>query len=378
MASPKILFVAHELGSFRNHREHVVRAAMDAGFVPTLITAPVGDTSGIDYDYRPIRIERFRLAPVLDFLLFWRVLRALLADRPAIAHFINIKPYLFGGLAARLAATLGWKGKIVMTVPGLGRLYGEAVPGNRRARLRQALVEGLLRIATRRAEVTFETSSDRDFWIDRRLIRRDQAMVTQGTGVDLHKFSPAPRKGDQPLKVLFAGRLLLSKGVDIYLKAATILRATAIQMLIAGFIERDPDAVSLEALKGCRDIRFLGEVSDMDRLLRETDIVVLPSRYREGVPRILLEAAACGCILIATRFAGSAILIEPDKTGFFLEAATGDEMAQELATRIRELSAEPARRARLGMAAAAKVRQEGFGNEEIASAFLAIYRRAVR
>jgi len=109
MAPPKILFVANELGSFRHHREHVLRAAWREGFAPVLMAAPVGDASGVDYAYRPIQIERFRLAPILDFLLFWRVLRALLVERPAIAHFINIKPYLFGGLAARVRAC--WAGR---------------------------------------------------------------------------------------------------------------------------------------------------------------------------------------------------------------------------------------------------------------------------
>jgi len=272
---------------------------------------------------------------------------------------------------------LGWSGKVVITVPGLGRLYGEANPGNRKAGLRRAIVERFLRIAAVRAEVTFETAADRDVWIERRLIRPEQATTTQGTGVDLDRFLPGRRDNGEQLNVLFAGRLLRSKGIDVYLRAAAIMRDTAIQRRIAGFIETDPDAVSAESLKSHPEIQFLGQVADMDRLLRETDIVVLPSRYREGVPRILIEAAANGCIPVTTRFPGSAILIEQGKTGYFLDGDSDEEIAQELAARIRELSGDPARRASIGRAAAEKVRRDGFGNADVANAFLAIYRRAV-
>lgn len=347
---------------------------MAMGMKPILLATPVGSNRGIDYDYWPIPIERFRFHPLLDPWLFVTVLRLLLKEKPQAAHLISLKPYLYGGLAARLARLFGWKGGVVVTVPGLGRLYDE-VNTSLRARLRRAAVEFFLRIATHDARVTFETEHDRDFWIARRLIAPEQAMVTRGAGIDLARFSNSrPRRETAKLRVLFASRLLRSKGLGVFLRAARLIDDLCIEMLVAGFSEDDPDTVPLDELRANRNIRFLGAVDDMPALLTRTDVVVLPSRYNEGVPRILLEAAACGCVPIATRFAGSEALIRPSETGFFLEAGTPDAQARELVELIRKLARDETRRQAIGAGAAAHVRGgNGFSSEEVAAAFLGLY-----
>lgn len=371
--SEKFVFVSNELGNFRCHREHLVRAVQAAGGTPILLAAPVGDTQGLDYDYRPLLIERFRLHFMLDARLFVTVLKLLLKERPRIIHLISIKPYLFGGLAARIARLLGWTGRVVITVPGLGRLYDQHAQ-TLAAKAQRCLVEKFLRTGTRHARVSFETKYDRDFWIARGLISQDQAMVTHGSGIDLTRFIPKSRgqTGDR-LKVLFAGRLLRAKGLDVFLRAAELMNDPEIEMQVAGFVENDPDAVPLDTLRRSERVKFLGAVSDMPGLLNATDIVALPSRYNEGVPRILTEAAASGCILIATRFAGSEMLIEDGRTGYFLDAGDKNSQAVQLAALIRQVKKNRFQNHKLGENAVAHVHANGFSDREVTAAFLGLY-----
>jgi glycosyltransferase involved in cell wall biosynthesis len=375
----KIVFVCNELGNFRHHREHLVRAAMAAGMHAVLLASAVGDTDGMDYEYRPTKIERFRFHPLLDFKLFLTVMRFLLIEKPRVLHLISIKPYLFGGLAAVAARMLGWRGNVVITVPGLGRLYDNNNTANSpvSSRLRRTIVEFFLRVVVRHARVTFETKHDSDFWITRGLVAPDQAIVTRGTGIDLARFSRKPSAGsEKSLRVLFASRLLRAKGLDVFLKAATLISDPEIEMQVAGFVENDPDAVPLGELQRNAHVKYLGGVRDMFALLGETDIVVLPSRYIEGVPRILIEAAACACLSIATRFAGSEMLIENGRTGLFLDPGDGDAQAAQLATLIGDMKRDRNQRHAIGENALAHVRSNGFSEKDVARDFLNLYTRA--
>lgn len=368
-----LVFVANELGNFRHHREHLARAAMANGLTPVLVAAPTGSTEGMDYEYRPIAIDRFRINWWLDLKLFFFLLSILMVEKPQGLHLINIKPYLFGGLLARLSRLFGWRGTVVMTVPGLGRLYDKQ-DQSRSARIRRHCVEALLRIAAKDARVTFETQHDRDFWLKRRLVRDEQTFVTQGAGIDLSRFAPVRTVSPGArIRVLFAGRLLRSKGLDAFLKAASLTAHPSIDFWVAGFRESDPDAVTEAELQNHRSIRFLGAVADMPQLLAETDFVVLPSRYNEGVPRILIEAAACGCVPIATRFAGSEAIIDHGRTGLFLESQTPDEQAVELAALVTALAENNPLRQEIGASASTLIRSKGFSSEAVAASFLRLY-----
>lgn len=370
-----VAFVSNELGSFRHHREHLARAVQAAGGRAVLLATPAGGAPPPDYEFRPLAINRFRFDAAGDFGIFATVLRLALGERPAALHLINLKPYLYGGLAVVLARLGGWKGRVVFTVPGLGRLYDDdAGRKGSRAWLRRHVVEFFLRIAASKALVTFETERDRDIWLARGLVRPQQATVTRGTGIDLARFGAGPGRGaDGRLRVLFAGRLLRAKGLDVFLEAAGQVGGDGIEMLVAGAGEDDPDAIRPETLRDHGAITFLGPVADMPLLLAGVDVVVLASRYNEGVPRILIEAAATGCVPVATEFAGSRKLIVDGETGYFLKSGLRQDQAVELAALLRRLTDEPQTRRQIGDRAARHVRDHGFSAEEIAAVFLKLY-----
>jgi glycosyltransferase involved in cell wall biosynthesis len=377
----KVVFVCNELGYFRHHREHLVEAILPYANKVIVYATPVGATAtDAKFDFRPIQIERFRFHPRLDFNLFRTVFRTLLRDRPDILHLFSLKPYLFGGIGALVARLFGWKGRLIITVPGLGRLYDPDLKRPRRAAIRRAIVQAFLRGVVRRATVTFETTHDRDVWLRAKLISPQQATVVMGAGLDFERFFPRPeRRTAEKLKVLFASRLLFGKGLDVYLKTASLVHAnggSGIDMFVAGFVENDPDAMPIEKLKSCKDITFLGPVADMAELLRDVDIVALPSRYSEGIPRILIEAAGCGCVPIATRFPGSEQVIVHNETGLLLEATDPDSQANELAVLLTSLRQDANLRHELGTKAAAFVRANGFGAEDVAATFVSLYAAA--
>lgn len=349
------------------------------GLRPILLASPVGHADDREYEYRPINIERYKFSPLADIALFIAVLRLVLNERPALVHLINIKPYLFGGLATRVGQFFGWQGKVIITVPGLGRLYDGQSKRISISGVRRKAVEFFLRIATQGASVTFETEHDRDVWIARKLIDSSQATITCGTGLDLDRFtSVRPICERKSLKVLFAGRLLRSKGLDVFLQAAARINKPDIEMAVAGVIEDDPDALTLEDLRAVTQIKFLGHVVDMPQLLAGTDVVVLPSRYNEGIPRILIEAAACGAALVATRFAGSEMLIEDGKTGFFLAADELEHQSEQLDTIIRRLNRGRPECRMIGHQAAEYVRRKGFSVQDVSRTFLEVYSAALK
>lgn len=374
-----VVFVCNEFGSFRRHREYLASALIERGRKVVVYAANSERIVGqFGYLFRPLKIERFRFAVLSDLKIFLTLLIMLMRDKPEILHLINLKPYLYGGLAAFVARKFGWRGKLIITVAGLGRLYDTNSTLTVSPRIRKTLVETALRIGTTEASVTFETKHDRDFWLERNLINASQAVVINGAGVDLTAFTP-PSKSllSDSMRVLYAGRLLRRKGLNVFLEAAALLNADGsgrdIEMTVAGFEENDPDSVPITTLRSNEDIQYIGPVANMPELLRNVDLVVLPSRYNEGIPRILIEAAASGCIAVSTRFPGSNALIVDGVTGRFVDDDTTTPLAECLVQVLKELLVDPEIRREMAQNAVEHVRSRGFCELEVLSSFFELY-----
>lgn len=179
----------------------------------------------------------------------------------------------------------------------------------------------------------------------------------------------------EPLKILLASRLLWEKGIGEYVVAARQLRqeSVAAEFLLAG----DPDpgnpaSIPIKQLDRWRqesDVTLLSHVGDMAALLAQTDIVVLPTSYGEGVPRSLIEAAACGLPLIATDAPGCREIVEHEVNGLLIPVKD----APALAAALRRLCHEPATRQRMGHASRAKALAE-FDERIVFEQTLAVYR----
>jgi glycosyltransferase involved in cell wall biosynthesis len=295
----------------------------------------------------------------------WSIYRR---EHPDIVHHFTLKAVIHGSLAASLAGV----DMRVNAIAGLGYIFSSDAF---KARLLRPAVRSLLRVALsgKSSATIFQNPDDAEAFTRSGLVEPCRARLIRGSGVDTACFTFAPRLADSRCRVLLAARLLWSKGVGEYVAAARALRTSLpVEFLIAGAPDGgSPDAIPDEQLDSWRaegHVQFLGHVDDMSQLLQTVDIVVLPSSYAEGVPRILLEGAAASAALIATDRPGCREVIEHNVSGLLVPP--GDVPA--LISALRTLIRDPVARVRLGQAARRKIEIE-FEESKVVEATIDVY-----
>jgi glycosyltransferase involved in cell wall biosynthesis len=374
---PKLLFLVTEDWYFCSHRLALARAARDAGFEVVVATR-------VRAHGEQIRAEGLALRP-----LAWRrrgdglfgaarAIRAIVglyrSEQPDIVHHVALKPVLFGGIARRLAFRReADRPASVDAVMGLGSGFSTTRPGSRL--LRRALGTALRVVAGRgRDWVVAQNPEDREALAGLGIDTRRIALI-RGSGVDVGRFVPLPEPEATTVTVALVARMLRDKGVFEAVAAIRRLRAQgfAIELLLAG--PTDPDSansLSEEALRSLAaepGVQWLGPVADVRTVWRRAAIAVLPSTYGEGVPKTLLEAAACARPVVATDVPGCREAVRSGETGLLVRTRDGDALAEALA----ELAADPARRRAMGRAGRALIEQH-FTDAIVARETLAFYR----
>ena len=313
-----------------------------------------------------------RLDPRRDLDFAREVRRAVRNWRPDVVHLITLKPILFGGAVVRLSRT---PARVIATFAGLGRVFAEAG-------LRHRLVTRGLRhvLAGPRRVAVFENAADRDRLVADGIVPAGRTAIVRGAGFDPAAFAavPLPAGPGQgaPLRLLFAARLLRAKGLPEALEAAQILAAEGapVEVSVAGWAGDDPDAVP-EAVLRDHDrrgvIRFLGRVpsADMPRLIAAHHLLVLPTRYPEGTPRILAEAGAVGRGAIVSDHPGCTTFVRDGREGVILDRADGPA----LAAAVRAVLRAPQRVAEMGVAAQRRALQDGFTIDAVAEDYARLY-----
>jgi len=334
-----------------NFRRSLAQALSSAGH-DVLLVSPPGAYSArlLDLGLRwlPAPMDRRSLNPLSELRLVAWLRRLMVEEQVNLVHGFTIKCAVYGSIAGRMAGVSG----LVNAVTGMGYVFTSDDP---KARLLRPMVSGLLRLAlgSPRARTILQNPDDVELFQDARLVDSSQVRLIQGSGVDCTRFSPmeAGRPSDR-LRVLLPARLLWDKGVGEFVAAASMLRAEgrAIDFLLAGNTDPGNPAsvpqteVDRWAASGL--VEWLGHVEDMPNLYRSADIVVLPS-YREGLPKGLIEAAACGKPLITTDVPGCRNVVDHEVDGLLVPVRD----AHALADAIRKLQDDPARRIALGAAA---------------------------
>jgi glycosyltransferase involved in cell wall biosynthesis len=255
---------------------------------------------------------------------------------------------------------------VINNITGLGAMFERSGPLNR-------LVGTLYRLALgRSAKVFFQNPDDRDLFVERRLIRQDEAGLLPGSGVDLEHFAPRPAPEDGQVTFLMAARLLWAKGVGEYAEAARIVRARRddVRFRLLGPIEPNgPGAVAESDLQKWRDeglVDYRGSAADVRLELAEADCVVLPSYYREGTPRTLLEAAAMAIPVIAADSVGCREAVRAGETGLLCAPKSPESLAEAM---LAIASMPPADRRAMGQAGRAFM-ERCFSEEVVHRAYL--------
>lgn len=368
----RLLFVVNCPAFFLSHRLPLALAAQRSGYEVHVGTAPGEAVAGIIEQglvHHAIPISRSGIHPLGELNTFWNLWRLMRRVRPDITHLVTIKPVLYGGIAARLAHVPG----VVAAISGLGTVF---ISNGARARVLRWLINPLYRLALSRenSRIIFQNPDDQAVLTRMRAVRPDQAMMIRGSGVNLSQYPVQPEPDGIPV-VAFASRLLTDKGIREFVAAAKLLNSRNVQ---ANFwVIGSPDvqnraSVSNEDVATWKEdgfIEYLGYRADVPKLLYQTHIVVLPS-YREGLPRVLIEAAASGRAVVTTDVPGCRDAIEPGKTGLLVPVRD----VTALADAIQRLIDDSELRQKMGKAGRRLAERE-FSLEKVTDAHLEIYRQ---
>jgi glycosyltransferase involved in cell wall biosynthesis len=285
--------------------------------------------------------------------------------KPDFVHHFTIKCVLYGSMAARFT---GIK-RVINSITGLGYLFIGNTPGQR---LLRPLILLFYRIGLKSTQVIFQNKDDLQQFLEHGLVTSEQVRIIRGSGVDLEKFHPTPEPAGQ-LQVLLPARMLWDKGVGEFVQAARMLRAEgrdARFLLVGDTDENNPAAVPIQTLQEWQAegiIEWPGWQGDMPAVMSRASIICLPS-YREGLPKTLIEAAACARPLVAFDAPGSREVVIPGETGWL--ARFKDVV--DLADCLRRLLRDKDERTRLGFNARKLVERE-FSTGRIVRETLSVY-----
>lgn len=312
--------------------------------------------------YYPLTAMRARgTNPLADLAAYAELRRLYGRLRPFCVLQYTIKPNIYGSMAAKALGI-----PAVNNVTGLGQAFVRDGAAQRVAR-------ALYRLAFKGAYRNFFQNAD-DLALFSRLglCLPENARLLPGSGVDGDYYAPRPRAGDPRLSFLMAARLLKDKGVEDYAAAARILRGRGVRarFLLAG--DHDPadpkmvDAADLAAWGRDGVVEWLGALPDAREAYAMADVVVLPTRYREGVPRSLLEGAAMAKPLIASDSVGAREPVEPGVNGWLVPPGRPEALAQAMA---EALALPPERLAAMGQASR-RIALERFAERVVLDAYL--------
>jgi glycosyltransferase involved in cell wall biosynthesis len=373
--SPVLVIVVNEARFFLTHRLPLADAAHGAGYAVHIAVPRRSDGFGdlaahaasnglVLHD---IPLDRRGMNPASEARLLTRLLGLYRRLRPAVVHHVTVKPVLYGSLAARAARVP----RVVNAVAGLGYLH---LARGWRARAARAAVRRLYRAAfdAPGVRVVFQNGDDRAAFVGAGLVPAPRAVLVRGgSGVDLARFRVRPAPDGAPI-VMLPARMLWDKGVGEFVEAARLLRARGLgaRFVLVGDTDVNRAAVPRARLAGWQAegvVEWWGRRDDMPEVLAAASVVVLPS-YREGCPKVLLEAAACGRAIVTTDVAGCRDVVTPEREGLLVPARD----AAALADAIAALVTDAPRRA--ACAAAARRRAEAeFGVGRVVAAHLALY-----
>ena len=370
-AGRRLLFVVNNPAFFMSHRVPVALAAQQAGYevhVATMDGPAVADIQALGMTHHAIPMTRSGKHPLQELGTLLALIRLFRHLRPQIVHLVTIKPVLYGGIAARLTRVPG----MVAAISGLGFVF---LSNSLKMKLVRAVVARLYRLALGHpnSRVIFQNASDRDLLKSLGAVRDAQVVMIRGAGVDLNEYRAQPEPPAPPVVVTMVARLLRDKGVQEFVQAARLLRERGLPVtmqLVGGVDAGNPasatqDDVDAWQQEGC--VRALGERSDVAALYAASHIAVLPS-YREGLPKSLIEAAACARAVVTTDVPGCRDAIEPGETGLLVPVRD----VQALADAIARLAEDPALRQSMGAAGRALAERE-FNIDRVARIHVEIY-----
>jgi glycosyltransferase involved in cell wall biosynthesis len=371
----KILFVVNVDWFFLSHRLPIALEAQRQGYqvhIATGLTDKLDELQRHGLVVHPLALDRSSAGlgnAWRTMVELWKVFRAV---RPDVVHLVTIKPVLLGGLVVRLAGVPA----VVVAVSGLGFVF---IARGATAVVRRWLVGALYRLALghRNLKVIFQNPDDQAGLSKLAHLPDSKVEMIRGSGVDLTQYGHTPLPLGVPVVVL-AARLLADKGVREFVEAARLLKQQGVsaRFCLVGTVDPAyPTSLTdaeLAQLASEGVVELWGHRSDMPRVLAAAQVVVLPSYYGEGLPKVLIEAAACGRAVVTTDHPGCRDAIDPGVTGVLVPVRN----AEALADALKGLINDPARCQAMGNAGRA-LAESAFDVRQVVAAHLRIYQELI-
>lgn len=372
-SSRSLMFVVNNPAFFLSHRLPIALAAKAQGYdvsVATMDGEAVDAIKGHGLTHYVLPMSRSGMNPLAEFKTLYAIYRLFKIVEPDIVHLVTIKPVLYGGIAARLAGVKG----VVSAISGLGFIFTREHKGIDWVRL---VTQQLYRYALghRNSRVIFQNSNDREILGSIGAVRDEQVVMIRGSGVNLEQYA-AQSEPPLPITIIFVARLLKDKGLLEYVDAAGMSQRDGkpYRWLVVGNPDPgNPASVTEDEARSWGDrVQWLGERNDIAALYADSHIVVLPS-YREGLPKSLVEAAACGRAVITTDVPGCRDAIEAGLTGVLVPVRD----ARAIYDAVCELAEDTEKRQAMGHAGRA-LAQDAFDIRKVVQAHLDIYQALER
>lgn len=349
----KIIIVSNTVWSLVNFRSGIIKSLLSLGYNVVAVAPPdkyLPKLKALGCHYRPLLMNGRGINPFNDLFLLFKILKLFIIEKPDIYMAYTIKPNIYGTLIARIL-----KIPTINNITGLGTVFD-------RTSWVSFLVQKLYKISLKRSNrVFFQNEDDKKFFIQNDLVLPEKVYRIPGSGVDINRFKLLPVHNQKPFRFLMFSRMIWKKGVGEYIEAAKIIKKeyTDVEFCLLGHIEPQGHSsiskgqIDQWATEGI--IRYLG-VSDNIRVeLSQANCAVLPSYYREGVPRSLLEASSMGLPIITTDSVGCRDVVDNGVNGFLCLPRDANDMAEKMK---KMLSLSEEKRMRMGFLGAEKIKRE--------------------
>ena len=369
--SRKLLYVDVWPKMFVLHRMGLAKAAQNAGYDIHVAAPDEAERQSIaaaGFHFHEIPLDRRSINPWREFRCIAALVRLFRELRPDLVHAMRLKPIVYGGIAARVTRASA----IVYGTTGLGYAFSKNS-------IKTILLRTVLKAGFRQAlrhpncRILVENPDDASTLVSCGLVAAGMARVIKGVGIDLSQFPLLGQAEGEPVVVL-ASRMLWDKGVGEFVSAAVRLRAEGVRARFALVGDTDPGnrsavpASQLEEWKRLGIVEWWGWQKEMAPVFAQAHVVCLPSYYREGVPRILIEAAACGRPIVTTDAPGCREIVNHNHNGLLVPVKDSTALAAALRTLIED----PAMRERMGINGRALAAGE-FSQECVNEATLRVY-----
>ena len=306
-----------------------------------------------------------KVIQIYDNILFWsnNYYKIYKKINPDIVLHNAAKPNIFGGIICRIL-----KIPVINNISGLGYILMNSS-------LKMKIVQLIYRFSQQKVtKIFFQNKQDYSLFINKRIVKKDQAVIIPGSGVDTARFNPSKKlkkQNDELLKFCFIGRLITDKGIYEYVEAAKMIlkKNKNVKFYILGELYKShPTSITkreLDSWKKENIITYLGKTDRVENVLGKFDCIILPS-YREGMSRVLLESASMGIPIITTNVPGCKEIVDENQNGFLCKVKDPFDLADKIE---RFIKLEPERRKQMGVYGRKKIESE-FDEEIVINTYI--------